>query len=308
MYFKWDDNILLGGASESYNRDSQLWLLDLVYTPNDNHTIELFGGYARYGTGAPATHNWMYVMGPIDEIHADLGLVGLAYTGEFADMITVKGEFSWLFGRADLAWLGWPDDSLLSGHNLYIDVAYHNDLLTAGAAFVMGSGDTASGYGAQHYNVNLITADEFVFGNIIASGNGGLNDAFGGGLGFCDDIENLTAAKLYFEITPLCCDGKLTLNAAVIWAQWTEAVGAGTPYGHPLRFYTINYMPGGHSHDLGWEVDFGLSYEIMEGLTYSLATGVLFTGDSFDYLSAIDGSRQEWGPIWTVNNNLIYEF
>ncbi len=30
--------------------------------------------------------------------------------------------------------------------------------------------------------------------------------------------------------------------------------------------------------DLGWEIDLGLSYEIMEGLTYSLATGVLFTG------------------------------
>ena len=62
MYFKWDDNILIagGGASEFYNRDSQLWLLDLVYTPNDNHTIELFGGYADYATGMPATHNWTY--------------------------------------------------------------------------------------------------------------------------------------------------------------------------------------------------------------------------------------------------------
>ena len=54
----------------------------------------------------------------------------------------------------------------------------------------------------QHYNVNFITADEFVFGNIIASGNGGMQDDFGGGLGFCDDIENLTALKLYFEISP----------------------------------------------------------------------------------------------------------
>ena len=44
----------------------------------------------------------------------------------------------------------------------------------------------------------------------------------------------------------------------------------------------------------------------MEGLTYSLATGVLFTGESFDY--DIGGVKQEWGPIWTVNNNLIYEF
>ncbi len=104
----------------------------------------------------------------------------------------------------------------------------------------MGSGETQAATDANHYNMNFITADEFVFGNIIASGNGGLNDAWGGGLGFCDDIENLTAAKLYFEITPLCCDGKLSLNAAVIWAQWTEDVGHGTHYGHPVNYYVGN--------------------------------------------------------------------
>ncbi len=316
MYFKLDDNILLGGANESYNRDSQLWLLDLAYTPNDNHMIELFGGYADFDAGMPITHNWAFnwvtplappLTNAFDDIDANIGLVGLAYTGEFADMITVKGEFSYLFGRADLLDAGGANNSKLTGHNLYVDVAYHNDLMTVGAAFIYGSGDTSSGYGANHLNVNFILADEFVFGNIIASGNGGLNDAFGGGLGFCDDIENLTAAKIYFEITPLCCGGKLTLNAAVIWAKWTEDVGAGTPYGHPVSYYGNGYTPFGYaSTDLGWEVDFGLSYEIMEGLTYSLATGVLFTGESFDYLGG--GVKQEWGPMWTVNNNLIYEF
>jgi len=174
----------------------------------------------------------------------------------------------------------------------------------------MGSGQTNSMVGANHYNVNFITADEFVFGNIIASGNGGRNDAFGGGLGFCDDVENLTAAKLYFEITPLCCDGKLSLNAAVIWARWTEHVGANTIYGHPVNYYSV-WGPAaygswyGSKTDLGWEVDFGLSYEIMEGLTYTLATGVLFTGDSFDYSS---GGHQDWGPIWLINNELKYVF
>ena len=84
---------------------------------------------------------------------------------------------------------------------------------------MLGSGRHDNDCGAEHYNVNFILADEFAFGNIIAAGSGGLNDALGGGLGFANDIENLTAVKLYFEITPLCCDGKLTLNAAVIWAS-----------------------------------------------------------------------------------------
>jgi hypothetical protein len=154
---------------------------------------------------------------PSDDVDANLGLVGVAYTGEFADKITVKGEFSWLFGQADMVDIGGVNNSVLRGHNLYSDVAFHNDLMTVGAAFVYGSGDTMSGFNANAFNVNFITADEFVFGNIIASGNGGLNDAFGGGLGFCDDIENLTAAKLYFEIYPLCCGGKLGATGCVAW-------------------------------------------------------------------------------------------
>ena len=45
----------------------------------------------------------------------------------------------------------------------------------------------------------------------------------------------------------------------------------------------------------------------MEGLTYSLAAGVLFTGDSFDYVGA-GGTHEDWGPIWSVNNTLMYKF
>ncbi len=279
----------------------------MAITPNDNHTIELFGGYVDMRAGLPQTHWLAYHFGNSDVVSADIGLAGIAYTGEFADMITVKGEFSYLFGRGDWENIGYSDDVRFSGYNLYLDASYHNDLLRVGAAFVTGSGQQDSMEGANHFNVNFITADEFVFGNIIASGNGGMMDAFGGGLGFCDDIENLTAAKLYFEIYPLCCDGKLSLNAAVIWARWTEHVGTNTPYDHPVNYYGAGPFTSwyGSKTQLGWEIDFGLNYEIMEGLTYQLYTGVLFTGESYDYSST---GHQEWGPMWTVNNVLVYEF
>ena len=61
------------------------------------------------------------------------------------------------------------------------------------------------------------------------------------------------------------------------------------------------------SDDLGWEIDLALSYEIMEGLTYSFEGAVLFTGDSFDY-EKDDGTRGEWGEIWSFFNTLQYEF
>jgi hypothetical protein len=311
MYFKWDDNVSDGGATEYYNRDADYYLLDVHITPNENHDIELFGAYANIRSGVPDWDRHMsWPWANNNGIETNLGLVGIAYTGEIANMISLKGEFSYLFGRADTSVKGpaWRDDAHLSGYNLYLDAAYHNDLLTVGAAFVLGSGQTLDGVNAQHYNVNMLTADEFAFGNIIASGNGGVGEVWSTGLGFDDDIENLTAAKLYFKINPLCCDGKLSLNAAVIWARWTEDVGTTRPYGHPASNYSaLAYAAWyGSKAELGWEVDFGLSYEIMEGLTYSLNTGVLFTGDSWDY--NVGGTHQDWGPIWMVNNEILYEF
>ena len=314
MYLKWADKVSKGVDDEVYNRDSDIWLLDLVYTPNKNHRIELFGGYANMRTGYPTSH-WMkfvYAGSDSDIVHSDLGFVGIAYTGEIAGMITLKGEFDYLFGRANLEnWGGtFTDDARLSGYNLYIDASYHNDLLRAGIAFVLGSGQDNDSWNANHYNVNFVTGDSFAFGNIIAGGvgQGGLNDTWVKSLGFANDIENLTALKLYFEITPM---EKLTINAAVIWAQWTEPVGMDTSYWHPIDYdgtvATSTYTQAdAGTHNLGWEIDLGLKYQIMEGLTYTFAGGVLFTDDSFDYYSG--ATREDWGPIWMINNTLTYEF
>jgi len=311
MYFKGDDNVTEGVYSEVYNSDGDMWLLDLVYTPNENHTIELFGGYVDARTGYPMSHEEAYwvKINPWwdnDEVHSNVGFVGIAYTGEIANMISLKGEFSYLFGRADFSGMGDSTHARLSGYNLYLDASWHNDLMRVGLAFVHGSGQTNDGWGAEHYNANFIVADEFIFGNIIASGNGGLNDTFGTGLGFCNDIENLTALTLYFESSPM---EKLSINAAVIWARWTEPVGYATNYYHPASYYSDITIESWYPHekDLGWEIDLGLSYEIMEGLPYTFAGGVLLTGDSFDYVG--DGKTHEnWGPIWMINNELKYEF
>jgi hypothetical protein len=317
MYFKWDDNIENTGAyaDEVLNRDTDIWLLDLVYTPNQDNTIELFGGYVNMRAGIPPSHlfNTIWKFGDKGDLaQTNLGLVGIAYTGEIADMITLKGEFDYLFGRANLENWGpaFTDEGWFSGYNLYLDASYHNDLLRVGMAFVMGSGQTEHGYTAAHYNVNYITADKFSFGNIIAGGSagGGLNDSWNSGIGFCNDIENLTAAKLYFEIYPM---EKLSLNAAVIWARWTEPFGNNSMYhNHPMDFYNSDTdYPGkyGTKTDLGWELDLGFKYQIMEGLSYTFAGGVLFTGDSFNY-NTVGGDNKDWGPIWMISNVLTYDF
>ncbi len=45
----------------------------------------------------------------------------------------------------------------------------------------------------------------------------------------------------------------------------------------------------------------------MDGLTFSTSAGILFTGDSFDYVGD-GGGRQDWGPVWIINNMLTYDF
>jgi hypothetical protein len=304
MYFKWDDNVVLGGADEFYNRDSEIWALDLKYTPNANHAIELFGGYVKFGTGYNISHGWGMTVAP--RSHANLGFAGIAYTGEINNMITLKGEVSGLFGREDYPGV---DNAFNGGINVYLDASYHNDVLRAGLAFVLGSGSNDNDWVNEDWNANYILADAFSFGNIIAGGygGGGVNDTWVRGLGFANDIENLTALKLYFEVSPT---EKLTIGAAVIWAKWTEPVGYNSAYEHPMNYYnpatTYNAWHAG-SMDLGWEFDLNTSYKIMEGLTMNIAAGVLLTGDSFDY-AGVGATHQEWGPIWMFNNTLTYEF
>ena len=87
-------------ARTSSTTATRIWALDIKSPRTTNHTIELFGGYVNDGPGHAGTLDHGPSRAPL---HANLGFAGLAYTGEFADMITVKVEFSGIFGRVDLS-------------------------------------------------------------------------------------------------------------------------------------------------------------------------------------------------------------
>ncbi|MBN1573199.1 MAG: hypothetical protein JW984_08400 [Deltaproteobacteria bacterium] len=323
----------------SYNWDADLYAMRMKITPAEKHVIELFGGYLQdndatrdSGLGGVYRNSWAatwnFVSGA--DYSADIGFMGFAYTGNIADMIDIAIENSYIIGHATRHYgaglatsaVSAVDSASITGWNVYADVSYYKDLLRVGLAFIMGSGQ-------HHYwndnvynniNMNYISADKFAFNKIIV-GDAGTNSIWRGRRGPFDNnnnIENITAVKLYFEICPV---EKLTLNGSVTWANWTEDVGQnnlgtraalvtakGSAYPHPAANYgNYNYQSWDADDDLGWEVDFGFSYEIMEGLTYSLSAGVLFTGDSWDYEKA-DGTRGDWGEIWSVTNVLTYKF
>ena len=347
-YFKVSDRVTLANAQANdwYNWDADVVGLNIKASPfYEGHTLEVYGGVlwdedasGNSGLGG-VLFNSLAWTGNGGYYDAWVGFVGVGYDLNIADMIDLNVEASWLFGDADGHWIsgagfgnpyntGVPVNNArssldISGWNVYADLSYYNDLLRVGVAFAMGSGQEHNwGNNAQweHVNMNWVTNDSnFVFAHIITGNSGGSSSIWGGGIMSNNSLENITAIKGYFEVCPM---DKLTISGAVIWAMWTEDIGwnGGAArgglfapdrpgYGHPISYYSNNYTYNSWeiSDDLGWEIDLAISYEIMEGLTYTFEGGVLFTGDSFDYEKA-DGTRGDWGEIWSIVNTLQYEF
>ncbi|MBN1880881.1 MAG: hypothetical protein JW885_01795 [Deltaproteobacteria bacterium] len=333
-------------SRDMYNWDADVVSLDILVTPVEGHVVEVYGGIAwdedasgdsGLGGGLWDRVAWAWT-GNGGYYDAWVGFVGVGYTGNFADMIDLNVEASWLFGDADAHFIrgggnpyntGVPANNArtsldISGWNVYADLSYYNDLFRVGVAFGMGSGMKhwwGNNSSLSHVNMNFVTNDgDFAMAHIITGGhNDGRGSVWGGGQVYANNsLENITAIKGYFEVCPI---DKLTISGAVIWAKWTEDIGwnvdgaragvfaADMPfYAHPACWYgNYGYRSWEVSDDLGWEIDLAVSYEIMEGLTYTLEGGVLFTGDSWDYEKA-DGTRGEWGEIWSIVNTLQYEF
>lgn len=338
QWYNWDADLWSLDLKITPNDNHMIELFGGIVTDNDADGAGGIGGILNnsYVVTTNGLGGWSY--------DATIGFVGLAYSGTIADMFEIKFENSWVFGGADfhqLGALGSPvpvvgpsplnpyRDPSISGWNVYLDVSYFNDLFTLGLAFIMGSGEAHYWNPAslKQINMNYIAQDGFAWGRIIG-GAANVDDQLNSywpdnALWSQRSIENLTSVKLYFEICPI---EKLTLSAAVIWARWTNPVGSivaggiregvnapkGPAYGHPANIYAPGvsgntYESWDVSDDLGWEIDFGLSYEIMEGLTYTFSAGVLLTGSSWDYVNW-DGTRASWGPIWSISNEIMFEF
>jgi hypothetical protein len=232
-----------------------------------------------------------------------------------------------------------PSSLKISTLNIYADLAYHNDLFTVGVAFLYGSGvDKYKGLRQKEFALNNTGLGDFHWGNVVVPGDQGLMGGQGLDsflevpLGLGATQENIMSVKLYWSVCPF---DKLDIHGAFIWAKYVEEVGRGavdvngvpldldlaggvyrTPpyYGHPMNYMNMFrgglYVPTGYSDDLGWEIDVGVTYEIMEGLTFNSEFGILFTGDAFDYraLGLAGGASKDFPNIYRWVNTLTYEF
>jgi hypothetical protein len=300
LYIKGVDNVIDGAGTAWYNRDTNVYAFHLGITPMENHLVELFFAYQQaddlWGAAMPGPP------APSPTYDANIFYAGLAYTGNIADMIDIKFEGSYIWG--DAQGLAGNADADIEGWNIYVDVSYYNDLWRLGLAFLMVSGDTDDQSGDK-LNITSWVDEDFAWANIIGNDGGGTNSIYASWW-TGDGLANVTSVKLYFEICPM---DKLTINAAVLYAWATEDVGPTGDYSHPAWGYkniTSPWAQWADDDELGLEIDLGFSYEIMDGLTYTFAGGVLFAGDAWDYLDA--SGHENWGTIWSLSHTLMYEF
>jgi hypothetical protein len=245
---------------------------------------------------------------------------------------TMGGNATWFMGTNLLPGQRIPEEIGIDSTNVYADLSYHTDLFTVGAAFLYGSGEKWwHPFTKSHKALNTTGNDDFHWSNIIVSGDWNYFNT-GAPLGLGNSEENVTSAKVYWSVRPF---ESLDIHGAFIWAKYTEPVGRyamdeslnlvhnwNAFYGHPMNYAYGNYatlptaanptgtsiIPAGVSDDLGWEIDFGITWTIMEGLTLNSEFGVLFTGDAFDYRNTETGEREEWGEIYRWVNTLTFEF
>ena len=252
--------------------------------------------------------------------------------GVTAGPTTMGGNATWFMGTNLLPGQRVPEELGIDSTNIYLDISYHTDNFTIGAAFLYGSGEKWwHPFTQSHKALNTTGNDDFHWSNIIVSGNWSwLNSS--APLGLSNNPENITSAKIYWSIKPF---ENLNIHGAFVWAKYTEPVGRyamdenlnlvsnwNAFYGHPMNYAYGNYkslpsaanpsgdslIPAGINSDLGWELDFGITWTIMEGLTLNSEFGVLFTGNAFDYRNTLTGEREDWGEIYRWVNTLTYEF
>jgi hypothetical protein len=293
------------------------------------------GGGAYFRPGVPDVNNGF---GRAGMYSAFLHVAAMYVDLKFLDgKLRVKAEYDRIWGTGKItgrgeafnAWLDgpWlatsvpatyrlPDDIKVDGHTVYADVSYDFDVAKVGVAFLFGSGQRHwRAYTQHHYNFNTTGNDDFHWSTIIVPGDLGYLGNASAPLGMGGNPENITSVKLYWSVDPI---EKLDIHGAFLWAKYTQPVGryaggvtTGTQpfYGHPMNYLNAGnmYIPAEASSELGWEIDLGATYEIIEGLSLNSEFGVLFTGDALDYLDG-GGVRHSWGPIYRWVNTLTYEF
>jgi hypothetical protein len=204
------------------------------------------------------------------------------YNQNFSNMY-VESEFQYDFGEVeqDVETVNNQDQDIKT-LGFMADVGMNMDKLDVGMMFIYASGtdddeetdDNSVGQlGEQFQPYNILTgATTGMYVSDFHPADGNLVDAGIISLGVHADFA---------------VSDKLSLNSALVYAEVEADLGPGM------------------DDELGWEVDLGMSYALLDNLTYQMDFGYLMAGDLFEG-DAEDNDDAE--DVYTLTHRLTMEF
>lgn len=236
-------------------------------------------------------------------------LMAFGFAGKYkAGKLAINGEADYLTGKDDInntthgPKQKWDiNDGNLSGYNLYLKASYAaTDKLSVGAVAGMGSGDNDLNSGKG--NVNKLRTSGFfyiteVWEDSIMPDEEGITPQ---GLGAPNvrgyrELENTTALQLNGTLKPA---DKLSLFASYTYLRATQPIPKWDSSGNPDYSATAS--------DLGQEIDFRCSYQIMKPLNFTIRGGYFMPGKAAGYL--INGTDKYNDGAWELKSTLTYKF
>jgi hypothetical protein len=270
-----------GTLTVAADKDSDYYELGLGYK-TDTVTGALAYGYTDNATGKLAANTGQQVNTHRIKGHGKVNI----------DAIYVESEFDYLFGETDSEVAGAPDvdtDKLA----FMLDVGTKMGNLDAGLMYWHLSGDNGdatenSAYGttgndfspllvAYNTNLSILNPDHMASGSATAADVA--TGAFAAG-------QHGIALHANFMVSD-----KLSLNSALGYVQADKELA-------------------GWDDEMGWEIDLGASYKLLDNLTYSANFGYLDTGDFFlgTTTAAATAAQMDTEDIYMVMHSLNMTF
>lgn len=199
------------------------------------------------------------------------------YNQNFSNMY-VEVEFQYWNGETEKDAVA-VEDVDIETLGFMADVGMNMNKLDVGMMFIYGTGDDQSDITDSTALGHL--GEQFQPYNILTGANTGM---------MVTDLNGANSDMTKAGIISLGVHGSfavsdaLTLNSAIAYAMAEdEQVGWDDEY--------------------GWEVDLGMSYALMDNLTYQIDLGYLMTGDFFDEANTMDAE-----DVYTLTHRLTMEF
>ncbi|MEN8258882.1 MAG: porin, partial [Thermodesulfobacteriota bacterium] len=207
-------------------------------------------------------------------------------------------EFSYDWGTVDSDTAG-VDDVDTDTFAIMADVGMTMDKLDVGLMFFYASGDgdsTDNDNESAMFHVYGGLGEQFQPYQVLTGRHTGM---------LSNDVNGINADMAFHGIMSLgvhadfAVTDKLSLHTAIAYAladtdEWTF---------DPL-FPTLEI-----DDEYGWEIDLGVSYALLDNLTYSVDFGYLMTGDFFEgYQFAGVGPFGDTEDVYVLNHKLAMEF